>query len=210
MGSGITIEVIGDVVTPGANLDFEGQSILVDPSVNVDTTGSTDGTITFKATDTQTGGTDANASVAINGATISGGDLAFQATAKSDQTGSSSAHDHITGNATATVAVIGASSITSSGNASLSSQSTVNAATPTTGSSASTSVDGAVAQTDVDSEATTHVSDHSTFRVHGDLIATATNTSVVTTSGDATAAANGAGIALTNVKSKTRTYIDSI
>jgi hypothetical protein len=156
-----TITFTVDLVMPGANLIVNAESIIVNPGVTINTTsGSGNGSITLNATDSQTGASDANALVKINGANILSGDLDISANGKQVRPGPGvpTSHDTANFNSNAEVSVLGASTITSKGNASLTSTSSVDSTVTATGSGGSTGVDAAVAASNISSTAKTHVS----------------------------------------------------
>ena len=210
--TGDTVVITGNLLMPGTTFEIDSQNITLNPGVTVDTTNGANpaGPITFNASSLQTGTAPALATVTVNGATVKGGNLVFEAQATSNPTAPSILPSvaTVTASSSATVAILGASVITSSGNAVFSSFSTVNAPVNTNGSGSNAALDAAIATGTVSSTATTHVSGTSSLAILGNLSIVAGNTTTVTTTGNATAATAGAGIAIANVTSTTSAIVD--
>ncbi|MEA2197047.1 MAG: mucin9, partial [Solirubrobacteraceae bacterium] len=112
-------------------------------------------------------------------------------------------------NSTAKIALLDAASIIASGLVSLTSTSKVTSVATTQGSSISSSTDAAVAVNILSSTAITQVSGTSFIHAGGTLTLAAANTVAATTTGDATSASGGAGIAVTTLHTVTKAYIDA-
>jgi len=210
-GAGSAVKVIGDLAINGVNLLIQSGAITVDHLIDASNLGGVDGDVTLQASDAETGSIAANASVTLDGGSIKGRNVSLTATASSiPAAGAPSSHNLQSVGSAATVALLGASSITSSGNTSLASSSTVNAVVASSASpGGSTGVDAAVSGATVSSSASTHVSGTSTLAVTGSLGATAANLTSVTTTGDASTGDKGAGIAVALVTTSATSYIDS-
>ena len=219
-GGNDSVTIAGDLIMPGANLTVSAEKIIVNAFTIDLTGGSADGSLTFAATDSQTGSNtlgvnttaNAEASITITGATLKAGNVDLESSATSTPAGPSSASEiaTIVASAIATLALTD-SQLQSSANTVLSTTANVNATAPATGdgSHLSTSVDAAVAVATITSKAITQISGTSSAAVAGSLAVTATNVTSVTSTGDASTAGGGAGIAVANIDSTTKAFIDS-
>lgn len=209
--SGVTIIIVGNLILAGVDLEIDAPTIVVNPGVMIDTrSAGDDGSVAFTAADNQTRSTAASASITVDGATIHSGSIGLEATANQTVNGSPVIGiNAVAATAAATVAIIGDSLLDATGNVTLRSTSTTQATIDSTGTGADASVDAAVATADIDSSATTRVSDTSSVSAGGVLFVLAKNAATVNTTGNASAATAGAGIAVAHVTTNTAAYIDS-
>lgn len=196
----------------GSNLTVDAENISVNNGITIDTTGLSglDGNIAFTAADTESGLT-ASGQVQINlsGATIKAGNINISATSTVSGSLTSLPIAFVNLTSTANIAVIN-SRIESSGDVTLSSSSIVTGTAQAQGLSSyiNTAVDAAAATSIIDSSAITYISGTSSFNVQRNLALIATNNINSTTSGDASPAQGGAGIAISKITNTTQAYID--
>ncbi|TWH39301.1 beta strand repeat-containing protein [Dulcicalothrix desertica] len=197
----------------GGNLTVNAENIAVNNGVIIDITkpGGIDGVISFTASDTKSSfNASGQAQINLSGATIKAGNINISATSAVTSSVTSLPVALVNLASTANIAVID-SRIESSGNVTIASSSTVTGTAIAQGLSSyvDTSVDAAVATSIINSSAIARISGTSSITAGGTLAVTATNKINATTSGDASAAMGGAGIAVTTVTSTTQAYIDT-
>ncbi len=198
----------------GGNLAVNAENITVNNGVIIDTTksGGIDGAISFTASDTKSSliAASGQAQINLSGATVKAGDINISATSTVSSSIRFLPVAVVNLASTANIAVID-SQIESSGNVTIASSSTVTgiAIAQGIGTYVNTAVDAAVATSVIKSSAIAQISGGSSITAKGTLAVTATNKINATTSGDASAAMGGAGIAVATVTSTTQAYIDS-
>ncbi len=227
-----TVEVTASLTMHGVSVEIDAATIKIDSGVTIDTTqASLGGAITLKASDSQTGSgatstPTPHATVTVQGATLTGGaiDIEAAATAAADTStaqhsaaavlvGAASLSDVINGTAlnpmNATVNLTDAQ-LTSTAGVTLRASGTVTLTTAASAASGDTSsTEAALATSVVDSTVSAQVSGNSSITAAGDLLLSATDSNTVMTSGDATLASSGAGVALAMVVTSTQAFINS-
>ena len=158
-------------------------------------------------------GANPQALITITNTSITAGNVTITATASTAPETSLLPIANIDVNSVAEVELLGASSIVSSGEVKLTSNSVVKVKALTNelqGKPVETSLDAALAISEVSSRAITHVSGTSYIQVTGALTLLAVNITEVTTLANATARKDGAGIAVATVNTATKAYIDAV
>src|SRR5207248_4291428 len=205
--SSLTIDAAGgsDTVTfpesltlPGVNLVVLAEHIVVSPTVTIDLTGSTDGSLSFSAADSQTGSEHAgvvivsgDASIDISGATLKAGTIDLEAASALTPANPTSSHIALYADSAATITATN-TTLVSSGNTTLAASSVVTSAMSAAGDSghSDTATDAAIAASYVTSTATTSVTGGS-LTVGGDLGVSSANGVSALTTGDARLGSSG-------------------
>jgi hypothetical protein len=178
------------------------------------------GSVTLQASDTEAGeNVKSQATITVNGATITGGDVLIDASSKLtataakvlDALGANIANLDVS--STATVLVNGASQVTGSGNVTISAHSdaTTTGTALALSSSSDTAKDAAFAKTAVTSTAVAHVGGSAQVTAGGTLSVAAVNGTKSDTTADGSvsgANAGGATVAIANVTANTEAFAD--
>lgn len=211
-----TVSFGSSLLIPGLILDVTAETINVGTSTINTQGGAGNGSISFHAVASDDGTSSSGtitatpgAHIVLTGATLQSGDITLNAAASSAPS-STGAVNIVAVTSTATVSLTN-SRIVSSGDVLVASTSTVTAAAAASPSTPGSdpAVDAAFSKLDVTSNALTNLSGTTSFQVAGKLSVSATNTTDLTTNGNALLAGVGAGIALVTLNEATKAYIDA-